>query len=312
MAAPSTIIFGPTGGVGSAAARATQERGAKVFLAMRDPKKPVPGLDVEQERQGGFERVQADLTNPDSIKAAVTKTGAKRAFIYLVHGSADHMKSTIVNLKSAGIEFVVFLSSFGVKDDPRSILPSEFISYAHAQVEINLEEVFGATSYVAVRPAWFASNIVPYEKSIRSGEVRIPFADVQFDWISPMDIGSVCGTLLAKGPSSAGGKSFLILCGPELLSQKDAATMIGKTVGKEVNVIDVGEEEGQQIFTQEHGMPEPVAKYLLNVMKGTDVRTRGPFQGPVYEEAASNIQKVLERPPMRFQEWVNHNKQRFA
>lgn len=120
---------------------------------MRDPQKPIPGLTSEREREGGYERAQADLTKTDSVAAAVKAAGAKRAFIYLAHPSPDHMRSTLTALKSAGIEFVVFLSSYTIPGEPRDVLPSELIPYIQAQVEITLDEVFGRDGYVAVRPS---------------------------------------------------------------------------------------------------------------------------------------------------------------
>jgi NAD(P)-dependent dehydrogenase (short-subunit alcohol dehydrogenase family) len=119
MTTIKTIVFGPTGNVGFAAARGAQQHGAKVFLAMRDPRKPIPSLSAEQEAQGGFERVQADLTKPETIAMAVNQTGAKHAFIYVTFGTSDNMRSSIMALKSAGIKFVVFLSSDGIQSDIR-------------------------------------------------------------------------------------------------------------------------------------------------------------------------------------------------
>jgi uncharacterized protein YbjT (DUF2867 family) len=81
MSKTNTIIFGATGDVGSAVARTAHERGAKVFPATRSLSKPIPRLTSAQEQAGGFERVQADLLDADSVRAAVTKTGAK-------HGSS--------------------------------------------------------------------------------------------------------------------------------------------------------------------------------------------------------------------------------
>ena len=108
----SNRFLGPRGAVGSAAARTAEELGAKVVLAMRDPEKSIPGIDSEKEKQGSFERVQADLTKPDTVRDAVNTTGAKYAFIYLAHGAPNGMKSTIEALKSAGIHLVVFLEQF--------------------------------------------------------------------------------------------------------------------------------------------------------------------------------------------------------
>jgi hypothetical protein len=68
------------------------------------------------------------------------------------------MRSTITALKTGGIEFVVFLSSAGIRGDVRSQPSDDFISWGHAQVEINLDEMFGVDKYAAVRPAYFATN----------------------------------------------------------------------------------------------------------------------------------------------------------
>src|ERR1700760_1967681 len=124
MAPHKVIVFGPTGAVGSAAARTAQEQGAQVVLAMRDTTKAIRGLDAEKEKQGSFERIYADLTKPDTVGEAVNKTGAKYAFMYVAQGTSDHMKSTIQALKNAGIELVVFLSSFTVRGELKAIEPS--------------------------------------------------------------------------------------------------------------------------------------------------------------------------------------------
>ena len=129
----NVIIFGPSGATGSAAAQEAAKRGAKVWLAMRDPKKHIKTLD---ESVGNFERLYADLSDPESVRRAVTSSGAKSAYIYLLFESKDGMKATIEAMKEAGIEYVVFLSSFTIRpnEDISKIDPNDFITYAHASV----------------------------------------------------------------------------------------------------------------------------------------------------------------------------------
>lgn len=159
MAGITTIVFGATGSVGSATARTAQERGAKVVLALRDIQKPIPGLSAEQERAAGFERVQADLSEPETVAEAVRKTGAKHAFIYALLGrTPDNMRAGITALKDAGIEFVVVLSSGSIDSHILNKSPSMFVAVLHGQIEASLDDVFGSGSYVAVRPAYFASK----------------------------------------------------------------------------------------------------------------------------------------------------------
>lgn len=316
MATTKIIVFGASGRVGSATARAVQQNGAKTFLALRNLQKPILGLSGEEEQEAGFERVEADLTDPESVQAAVTRTGAKRAFLYAVRGSPDHMRSTITALKSAGIEFVVFLSSFAIRGDTRSVPASEFIPFFHAQIEINLEEIFGAHGYLAVRPAYFANNSLRWKGMVRAGEVKIIYPDTKFDWISPRDIGNVCGTLLTAerpiidGPD--GPKNFVFLVGPEVMSLREGVGVIGRVIGKDIRVTELDEEQGLEVFVKEEGMAEPVARQLIKAFGAMAERKHYFFQDPDYDQIASNIEKYTGRRPTRFQEWVEENKQEFG
>ena len=101
MSIPKSIIFGPTGAVGSAAARTASQLGAPVVLAMRDTSKSIPGISPSTLASSQFQRVYADLTKPESVFNAVRTTQAARAFIYVAHGS--DMRSTITALKDAGV-----------------------------------------------------------------------------------------------------------------------------------------------------------------------------------------------------------------
>lgn len=224
------------------------------------------------------------------------------------------MKSGITALKAAGVDFVVFLSSYSVSldggDDISKIAPSETISYAHAQVELVLAEVFGADGYAAVRPGWFTSNAVRWKAGISSGEVKLVSPHVEFDWISPADIGRVCGALLVRGPQA--GQGFVNLCGPKLVSQREAAGVIARAVGREVQVVSLGEEEGVQTMVAEQGVPEPVARYLARVMKGLGNGEKVWYERGVYEEARENVRKLAGREPMRLEEWMEENKGLFT
>ena len=312
MSGNTAIVFGPTGRVGSACAHAARERGATVILAMRNPQKAVPGQHQGTTEGVAFEKiVQADLTQPDTVRAALAGTGATRAFIYMVFGTPDNMRSTLTALKSAGIEFVVFLSSDSIKGDVRSVPPSEPIAWTHAQVEINLAQIFGSEGFVAVRPTYFASNAFFWKSTIiNDGEVRTAYPDAEFDWISPADIGRVCGSLLA---GTAGGTHEIVrVSGPGILSQRDAASAIGTVLGKNIKVVQLDEEQGVAAWVKNNGMPELIAKHLVDVLR---LRSLGEgsdrFSGPLYEEAVSNIRKYSGREPTNFPAWVEENKHEF-
>lgn len=320
MSNPSVIIFGATGSIGSAAARVANEQGAKVFLALRDINKPIPGLSPDQEREAGFERIQADLTDADSVKAAVTQSGAKHALIYLMFGVSDGMRSVIEALKSAGIELVVFLSSSSVtvqsagKDDLKSVPPSDFIAFSHAQVEINLQNVFGKGGYVAVRPSGFASNTLQWRSMIRAGEVKVVAPDVTFDYIVPSDISRVCAGFLVRGAKTPDGlpsPSFVTLCGPQMLSQRDAVAAIGKAIGKKLVVKGVDqEEEGIEVF-KASGIPENIAKDLVKKLISRSKGNDRLYAEDLYAEAAANVEKYGGQSSTDMAQWASENKEKF-
>lgn len=302
----SVIVFGPTGSVASFVARTAQENGAKVFLAMRDTKKSIPGLSAEQEKQGGFERIQADLTDPASVSAAVKASGAKRAFTYLGHGTSDHMRGTLTALKSGGVEFVVFLSSFTVSGDPRDAPPSEVIAFIHSQVELSLDEIFGPDNYVALRPGGFATNLLRYKKGIQSGEVKLFAPGFRFDCITPRDMGRVGGTILVKGPRN--GQRKVYLYGPKIIPQGDAVVIIGKVLGKDVKVTSISAEEGVNQYVQS-GVPKPLAEYMVQKSGNS---TNDLANRTSYDEGVENVKLYTGEPSMGFEEWVEANKGLFT
>ncbi|KAJ6454265.1 NmrA-like family protein [Mycena vitilis] len=310
----SVLVFGATGAVGSACARQAHSLGATVTLAVRDTKKPIPGLSLEQEKAAGYKRVQADLTKPETITEAVAQSGAKHAFVYLVHSPATANRAALEALKAAGVEFVVFLSSVGVAlFEPAidRIPPKEFIPYAHARVELALRELFGE-SYVALRPAGFASNTLEWAGMIKAGVVKLPYPGTKFDWIVPEDIGRAGGTILAGGPGSTGGKREVLLCGPQVSTEGDAAKIIGRVVGKEVTVETISEEEAVKSMSAH--MPEHVARYVVgmvaNGMEGVTLSLESLYATDQYAGAVKNVEKYAGKATTLV-EWATENKKVF-
>ncbi|KIW30204.1 uncharacterized protein PV07_05963 [Cladophialophora immunda] len=309
MAAPKVIVFGPSGAVGSATARAAHELGAKVVLAMRDTKKPIPGLDEVKVKDGSFERVQADLHSPDTVRDAVSSTQATRAFIYIAHGSSDNMKSTILALKSAGIDLVVLLSSFTIQGEPEDVKPSEVIPYIHAQVEITLKEVFGPGGYIAARPGSFASNTIQYKAGFESGLVKIFAPDATVDGIAPEDIGRACGTVLVKGPLDE--NTAMYLYGPQLISQADCVKTLAKVLGKSPTIETMEREEAYKKFTEERRWPAPLVEYAIKQSEAIDPARSLVFGYPVGAEQLSSVEKYTGQKAMTFEEWAEQHKQMF-
>lgn len=305
----TVIVFGPTGNIGSIAATTAQEKGAKVWLAMRDPHKTIPGLTPEQEKSGGFQRVQADLQKPDTVSAAVQTSGAQHAFIYLAHGSQDHMKATIEALRSAGVIFVVFLSSFTVgRSALREVPPEEMIPYIHARVEVSLDEVYGPDNYVAIRPGGFATNLLRHKNDLVSGSGKVEMYGPHYkaDMITPTDMGRVSGTILAQG-LPADGQRKVFLYGPQVISMEAALHIIAELLGKKITVTGQSEEAALENF-KANGIPKVLAEYLVRRLGDNSITAETEASWRVnYDEGVENVKKYTGQPATGFREWVEAN-----
>ena len=312
MASNTVIVFGATGRIGSATACVAQEQGAKVVLGVRDITKPILGLSPENEKEGGFQRVQADLMNSESITEAVQKTGAKRAFIYIVHGNPDGMKSALVALKSAGIEFVVFLSSASIPEDMGTNPSPNLITQEHWQVELNLQEVFGAENYLAVRAGYFATNTLWWSELFAGDELKLPYPEATYDWISPEDVSRVCGSALAKGPRHCCG--LLRVYGPDVLSHREVAGTIAKTLGKTITITALENDEQCLRFQMEHAyVPDFIAMAMVNGFESRVApgESDALYESPLHEEGVANIQRYGGKKATTCEEWVAANKEAF-
>ena len=306
----TVIVFGPTGNIGSVAARTAQVKGAKVILAMRDTKKSIPGLNEVNEREGGFQRVTADVTKPDTVAEAVNTSGATRAFIYLAWGTPDHMKSTFQALKNAGIKSVIFLSSSTIQTEKRDIPRSEIIPWFHAQTEVSLDEVFGEENYVAVRPGRFVTNLVQYKAGLNTGEVRLFGGNCRYDCITPTDLGTVSGTILAEGTKN--GQRKVYVYGPQIITQADAIKAVGKALNKDVKITAISAEEGLQ-KSMDHGAPPPIAKYLVSKLSQGPEADKEMFEdSKLYKDGVKNVELYTGKKPTGIEEWVKANRSMFA
>lgn len=299
----TVVVFGATGSVASAAARTANDRGAKVLLASRSLDKPIPNLSIKEQRQSGYQRVKADLTNPETIRSVVTNAQATKAFIYTVSDTTDHMRASLEAMKAAGIEYVVNLSSFSVQADLDDITQENHIAYAHARVEANVAEIFGPSGYTSVRPAFFASNIGWWMAAASDGEVRMAYPEAKFDFIAPDDIGRVCGTLLTQEGRVTGTKNPLFLVGPEQLSLGNAVKLLGRKFGQELAIVEASEEEEVQSLVTKAGLPESTAR---SVVQFSQDQSRGNsfIDFVKCSDYVHNVQRITGIPSTRFQEWI--------
>ncbi|AEO63936.1 uncharacterized protein THITE_157849 [Thermothielavioides terrestris NRRL 8126] len=322
MPSSTVIVFGPSGHVASVAAQTAASLGAQVHLALRDPSKAIPLLDSSSHK---FPRVQADLTQPETVQAAARATGATAAFIYRVFGGGanDHMRGTLRALRDGGVRFVVFLSSGTVTPRDAAALsgaygPDRLIPFEHAETEAALAEVFGPGAYAAVRPGFFATNLLNYKKMVAEagtsgGVIKAPYPAAEFDFIAPEDMGRVCGRLLVDGPELLGaGKEAVFLAGPQVVPQGQVIELLGEVLGKELKAENyASDDEAVQSIMADHALPESTARQLVASYRAT-AEGKPVFDPSTYAEGVANVEKYSGRPAMTIREWLEANKDKFV
>lgn len=305
----NVVVFGPTGTVGGITAFEAHKRGAKVWLAMRDPSKTIDGIPSDVEKSGNFTRVKADLTDPASVTKVIEKSGAKAVYIYLIFGSPDFSRGSLQAMRDAGVEYVVFLSSYSVKPDMdlRQIPKEDFIPFAHAQVEIAVEEI-GFPYFTTLRPALFATN---YLKNFLDASTKPPRAQYireegLGDNIAPDDVGGVAGKVLVDRPSDD-AKEVIYLCGPELITAKKSWELVKKITGRsDIDTTPMSKEQYVQSLTAK-GMPPSIVNYLAKAMAGRE-DPNDLYPEALYREGATNTQKYIGRDGTKFADFLEAQK----
>lgn len=277
------IVFGPTGAVGKATAAEAHRRGAQVTLAMRDPSRSIAGLP-------DLPRVQADLSNPESIREAVRKSSATAAFVYTL----DDMGPTFEALKESGIEYVVILSSWTIYPDDveTAAAKSHAIPAKHAKAEIALQK--SGLKFSAIRPLYFASNVCYEKAGIERGELDILNPDGVWDYIVPEDIGTVAGAKLFSEPE------IVPIMGAELISQRAAWEIIARELKRDIKIREV-DFDG---FIKNNGV------FARSLAIGTVRTDEEKYPRERREVALNNVRKYAGRDPTTFSEWVKvHRKE---
>lgn len=302
---PTVLIFGPTGAVGSAAAVEAHRRGAHVWLAMRDTSKALKNLSESDLQSERYTRVQADLSQPETLKAAVQQSGATAAFAYTLVGSEDSMRESFAALGVAGINYIVLLSSYTVKGEPGSEENMQsFITATHAKTEVALQD--SGIAHTAVRPMYFNSNLSWYTDGFRQGTVPLLYPENKFDYLAPEDIGAVCGAVLGDTGLRTKDNGSLPLVGPRMYTQREAVGIVGRVLGRDIEVKELSEDEWYE--QQSKQLPKPVVDALLEGMRDSH---EGLDRYPEFEEVSRNVAKYAGRESMTLDAWVDGHRSIF-
>jgi uncharacterized protein YbjT (DUF2867 family) len=220
-------ITGANGNTGRVIANNLLARGEKVRVIGRDSGR------LARFVQKGAEAFVADLTN----SAALTKAfeGARGVYALIppnlaaadVRSYQEAVSDALASaLRNASVSHAVVLSSIGADKTEKT---GSVVGLHNLEQKLNDIPNLNA---VYLRAGYFMENLLPQVGVIRNlgsmaGPVR---ADLRLAMIAARDIGAAAAEILGKGDFT--GKQTRELLGQRDLDYREAASVIGKAIGK--------------------------------------------------------------------------------
>ncbi|MDV6263940.1 NAD(P)H-binding protein [Rhodococcoides yunnanense] len=192
----------------------------------------------------------------------------------------------IAKMAAAGVQRIVALSSYSVLDDD----PKNMIGVKHRELERQIED--SGLEWTFIRPAGgFAATALEWAEQIRTkGVARFPFGDAQTAPVHERDIAAVAARALLT--DDLVGKAPLF-SGPESLSYRDRARIIGSVTREPVTFDEITEDEARREWSLA-GVPPHAVEARLGMFARL---THGPHD-------VSPVDPILGRSGLGFAQWV--------
>lgn len=278
------LITGATGDVGSRVVELLLDRGDRPCIFVRDPRKA-------QARFGDRVDVAVgDLTDEAAMISAFRGVDA----LFLLNtgpelGSRDGIAANVA--KAVGVKHLVKLSSMdaqhGVGTGPW-----------HAQGEALIRA--SGIVFTFVEPAGFMSNALGWAGSIKNQRVvRACTGDGKIPFIHLEDIAAVA--IKALTTHAYDGES-LPITGPVALSFAEMTAKISEAIGKPLTFQPISDEQAlQRLITS--GEPKAVVEAHASLWRAIREGRLATVTG--------EVERVVGRGPITFDEWVRENTMAF-
>lgn len=270
-----TLVTGATGNVGRHIAAQLHALGTAVRALVRNPGRA--------DLPGGVEVVRGDLTDPDTLGAALH--GAESVFLLWPFLTAE-AAPPLVDVVARRARHIVYLSAMSVRDDrePRA-------NGVWGEIEHLIER--SRLTWTFLRSSGFATNTLAWADQIRTeGVVRWPYGGAARSLIHERDIAAVAVRALTEG-GHAGAK--YVLTGPEAVTQADQVRIIGEVIGRPVRWEELAPEMARQQLLAAWGDPgfvDSALGYWATLVTEPEQVTR-------------TVEGVTGSPARSFREWAN-------
>lgn len=236
----------------------------------------------------------ADFDTPDSLPAAFA--GAERLLLVSTDSIdrpgrrlAQH-HAAIAAAKAAGVSHLVYTSC------PEPETASVMVAPDHAGTEAALAAA-GLPGWTVLRNHWYFENLfLTLPPVLATGRWFSAAGEGRIAHIARDDLAHAAAAALAADFT---GTRTLTLSGDAAFTTAEIAALIGKTLGRDIEVIPVGAEQLVQGMVGA-GLPEPLAQFLASF----DVNTAAGFVGTV----TGDVQALTGKPPLPFEAWLDANK----
>lgn len=267
------LVTGATGNVGRNVVAELLDAGETVRAISRNPERAA--------FPGGVDVVRADLTQPETLPAALR--GVDRAFLF---PAAGRVAGFLDAATGAGLQRVVLLSSAAADADGGAL------GDRHAGVEQAVAA--SGLAWTFLRPGPFMANDLRWAAAVKAtGVVRAPYGRAVSAPIDERDIAAVCVRALLRDGHD--GKAYK-LSGGESLSTAERVKILGDALGRELRFEEQPVEEARQEMLDSHMPVEVVDSVLAQFAAMVDVT---PEVSPAVREATG-------RAPFSYADWASH------
>ncbi|MFE7506763.1 SDR family oxidoreductase [Promicromonospora sp. NPDC057488] len=271
------LVVGATGNVGGAVVRRLAAGGEDVMVRAMVR---TPG---SADLPDGVERVRGDLTDLDSVRAALRDID--RVFLVWPLGGGEPARA-VVDLITAHVQRIVYLSAIGVRDDgapaPDPIL----------QFHTDIEQAIRASDveWTLLRSGGMAANTLGWAQQVREqSTVSWVYGDGgralvhEADLAEVAEIALLTDRLVGLAPE---------ITGPSVLTQQEQASAIGNAVGRTVTWDELPAREVREALVS-GGWDEATADGVLTAWASTVDRPEAPT--PDFEAITGATGRTFEQ-----------------
>jgi len=221
------LVFGATGTLGECVSRSLVKRNVPFKAVVRS--KQSEKANKLKELSSNLELVEADLSNPSTITAALE--GVETVFYLTPLGLTTAFAHNFVSAASkSNVKYVVKLSTAAC-EDPKNIWGME-----HVDVEKQITKA--GLKCISLRPTAFSTNLFGDLQGIKSeNKIYAVQGTASTNYIAPHDIGEAAAVVLMN-PAPHVGKEYR-LSGPDSVTAADIASIFTELLGRKIEVVDI-------------------------------------------------------------------------